>query len=284
MFRAIPNTKDKIHFKYFQKGDVWRIFLTPVSIIVGETRDTKNKLMYLFSFDYKNKKKYLVDFQLNEKWWQTICGATKNIILITGYEKPDLPLHKGITAIDIYTGETLWENPEITFGFCNDKYLYCYSYKFNSKLLNKLDINSGELLQRIESENEQQKITNDSNRYQNNLYERCLYPQKYTSSVFNTDDLILVKDILEKNTYKDSIEFIIFQDKLIYNYFPNDVRNLNMFENTIEIIDLLSGKTILKDTIDINLKNPLPDSFFLADRFLIYIQNRNLIKIFNFNL
>ena len=57
------------------------------------------------------------DVALRESWWlgmQTICDG---VLILHGYEKPDMPLPKGISALDCATGNLLWENDAVMFLF-----------------------------------------------------------------------------------------------------------------------------------------------------------------------
>jgi len=91
---------------------------------VGEARDLERKKTRFFCIDRNTGEVLWEDQSFGEDWWIGIEAVTGNRMFLHGFAVPDLPAHQKIIAVELSTGEQLWENPDLSFEtFVEEKIL-----------------------------------------------------------------------------------------------------------------------------------------------------------------
>jgi hypothetical protein len=283
-----PGNKFKDKFSFKQKGNIWRFYFNNDFIIVGETRDIDAREFYLFSMNYKSKEIFFKDFSPEAGWWCNICGMNDKQIYLSRYKKPDLPVEKGIVALDLKSGSTLWQNDDLKFYFNDNDNVYGVKELFEMKKICKLDVNSGDLIEEsgdfefmLYLENEKKK-TNDL------LYKDCIYTESFSLESDTISESLRKHLEVIKSKFKiiGNIDFLNINDFTIYNYYYQKGINLKdinapVLENVLEIYDNTAGKIVYKNIINNSVSAYVPDSFFIKHDHLMYVKNKNELVIVN---
>ena len=69
-----------------------------------------------------------------------------------------------------------------------------------------------------------------------------------------------------------------YEGILLFNY--HEVSKSNTLSNEFAAIDLLKNKILLKETLDKNLINLMPESFFVKDNFLFLIVDKTKLLVY----
>ena len=96
---------------------IWKVRCDAArSLIALETRQ-KEKLQASFQvMDASSGYILLSNFKTEERWWVGLEEFCNGILLLHGYgKKQENGEHLGLQAIEASTGETLWQNPELTY-------------------------------------------------------------------------------------------------------------------------------------------------------------------------
>ena len=83
-------------------------------MIVGEEREIESRTVSFFCVELSGGRSLWKEKEYGEQWWTGIETVYRDTLLLHGYASPDMPEHRGITAVDIATGELLWRNDEVT--------------------------------------------------------------------------------------------------------------------------------------------------------------------------
>ena len=286
LFRSRNKNKLIPLWTFSQKGNLWRFFFAGSNTIVGETRDIESKIVYFFSLNTNTGKSYIRNHRIDsENYWISIEGLNDKYFFLHGFERPDLPLHKGIIALDNFTGETLWENNEYLYLFCTNDSLYAFKEKFEGKEIVELDIKTGELIKTFDRE-EHDKIFDlrykTSNESANEKYN---YPKLY--NVENTPNTLnqIFKKELNKTDTSGKLEYISKDGYLMFNYYLEKTAgmkspNKKSFENRFCIYKTSNAEKIYQDILNKNSAYNVPDNFFMKDDNLYYLkEKKELIAI-----
>ena len=68
------------------------------------------------------------------------------------------------------------------------------------------------------------------------------------------------------------------EDLLLFNY--HEISKTNTLNNIFIAVDLSSNKILLKERLDKNLVNLMPESFFVKDNFLFLIVNKTKLLVY----
>jgi hypothetical protein len=265
-------------YKYDNGKQIWRILPTLNKKVVIEERNPDTKEVFFSCINIESGKKIFSDLQLEEKNWLGIEAINKDIIYFHSYGNPDMPAHKSIVAYDILSGSVLWKNDNYVFSFVYDDKVYCYQQRFESRVFYALDYLTGEILEELGSDYvklNQLKEKSDQEFFKHN-YQFPEYFMDYSSG--NDLHEIYLKDFLSNNIVKGEISYLRYEDMLLFNYHQID-KNAT-FSNEFIAYDLVKNKTLLVDTLDKNLVNLIPESFFVKDDLLFLIIDKKRLDVY----
>ena len=83
--------------------------------MIGEVRDTAAKSVSFFRVTVSGGDLLWKDATAPWGWWTGIECVTPGVLLLHGFASPDLPGHRGLTALDLRSGQALWSDDEIVF-------------------------------------------------------------------------------------------------------------------------------------------------------------------------
>jgi hypothetical protein len=280
--------KLKTFWTFSQTGNMWRFIFGGDKYIVGETRDKGNKKLYLFVIDFTSGKVLHKNFEFEkDNFWITVEGATDKLFYLSRFEKPETLQQKNIIAIDILTGEKIWENEKYSFLFNTDDSVFGLYRGFESIEIAKLDIATGKVKEIIPPE-EHIKIFELRNSNEDYVYENSNYPIVYKKEEAGEKISSVLDDICLKNNDVESIEYIQKGSLLIFNYyikFPTESNKTgsNIYENRLMIYDMNSSEILFEDILNKSTNYCVPDNFFIKKEILFYLKEKNelhCLKIF----
>jgi hypothetical protein len=264
-------------YSYNNKKQIWRIIPTASDKIVVEER-TPDKQVFFSCFHLNNGRKIFSDYQLDEKYWIGIEAIHNDIIFFHKYEKPDMPAHKGIIAVDIHSQQELWRNEEYYFSFIGEEKLFCIRQLFESREYFAVNLLSGELVDEpriVKHDIEEKKLMTE--RELN--YDSYNFPQKWfaneSDSLINDEKL---NELLSNEPVVGDIEFITFNESLLISY--NVLEKNNLFTNNFKMIDITTGEIKYETTLADHWKTMLSDSFFIKDNYLLLLKGKNSFDVF----
>lgn len=263
-------------YSYNNKKQIWRIIPTSSDKIVIEER-TPDKQVFFTCFDLNTGRKIFCDYQLDEKYWAGIEAVHNDIIYFHKYEKPDMPAHKGIIAVDIHSQKELWRNEDYYFSFIGEEKIFVIRQLFESREYLSVNLLTGELIDEPQIEKREIEETKLSTKVQLN-YDSYKFPQKRIAN--ESDSLIHEKkfnELLNKEHVVGNIEFISFNESLLISY--NVLGKNDLFTNNFKMIDLATGEINYETTLTDQLKAMLSDSFFMKDNYLFLLKGKNSFDV-----
>ncbi|HCY74536.1 MAG TPA: hypothetical protein DHV28_01325 [Ignavibacteriales bacterium] len=265
-------------YKHNNKKQIWRILPTTNNKIVLEERDAKTKDVFFSCLDIESGKKIFKDFQLEEKNWIGIESIYKDIIFFHTYGKPDMPAHKSIIAFDILSKSILWQNDSYVFSFVYEEKLYCYQQRFESRVFFALDCLTGIVVEDFGSDvsaiNKMKEKVDEDFWKQNYLFPEYF---KRNDSVIDVHQKYIQK-VLDENVIKGEVSYLKISDLLLFNF--HEVSKTNTYTNIFTAVDLTKNKILLSETLDKNLINLMPESFFVKDNFLFLIVDKTKLFVY----
>jgi len=271
----------KKSWSFSQLGNLWRIFITSNDILIGETRNLEEKIVYFFSIDLNSGNHFFKNYLFeNGNYWVSIEGYNAGNIYLHRFENPNLPEHNGIIDIDIKTGEVRWENKDVMYFFNTENEIYGHKQQFESFKYYNLNPENGLILNEVPAEN------------QLSLFElkqdtiRELYINNYYTEIFNllnsdsTFSQIIILEMKGKDIFGE-VEFIHFENYLTFNYHIKkvnlkDLSNPNL-ENVLCVYDIKNRIKLYSDILNVEASYNVPDSYFVHKNYLIYIKEKKHI-------
>lgn len=265
-------------YKHHNEKQIWRILPTTNNKVVLEERDAKTKEVFFSCLDIASGNKIFSELQFEEKNWIGIESIYNDLIYFHVYRKPDMPTHKSIIAFDILTQKTLWQNENYVFAFVYNDKVFCYQQRFESRVFFALDYLTGNIVEdygiEVTSINQIREKADEEFWKQN-----YLFPENFIrSKIGNEEYQKYLQQILTNNVVKGEVSFIKIKDLLLFNF--HEVSKTNTLTNIFSAVDLSKNKILLKEILDKNLVNLMPESFFVKDNFLFLIVDKTKLLVY----
>lgn len=265
-------------YKHDNGKQIWRILPTANNKLVIEERDIKTKEVFFSCLDIASGKKVFKDFQFDEKNWIGIESIYNDIIFFHVYSKPDMPAHKSIIAFDILSKTVLWQNDSFVFSFVYDDKVYCFQQRFESHVFFALDYLTGNIVNDFGNDSNiinQLKEKADEKFWEQNY----LFPEYFSRNgpAENEYQKHLVQ-VLNNNVIKGDLSYLKIENLLMYNF--HEVSKANTLNNLFVAFDLIKNKILLKENLDKNLVNLMPESFFVRDSYLFLIVDKTKLLVY----
>lgn len=229
------------------------------------------KKVFFSSIDRYTGKKIWYDRKfMNEDFWIGIETVYKDMLLLHLFEKPDLPKHKQIVAVDLNSGEVLWSNSDLTFDSLSDGKILAYVQKFESREFFELDFRTGEIINSL-GEN-LARINEIRNAEKDNLHELSHFPSMLLQGNIISELNQVVLKVIGDTKYTGQIEFIEYENLFLFNYYEKN--HEASLTNRLCVLDRSSQKILLRETLNSSSPAPVPDSFFIHGDILYFIKDK----------
>lgn len=100
---------------YTTRGVLWGLQTGSPDFLVGEDRILDAKTVSFFCLDRRTGVPRWEGFVPGEGWWSGIEAVAGGVVLFHGFARPDMPLHRGVTAVDLASGSVVWTRPAVRF-------------------------------------------------------------------------------------------------------------------------------------------------------------------------
>jgi len=270
----------KPDFKFRQNGNIWRLFFNNSNFIAGETRDINSKQAYIFSYNIVEKKEYLKNFRFDENWWFAIDTMTDNTIIVSNFQKPEMPVHQGFKVLDLKTGNIIWKNDDLEYFFADNKSVFAVKHLFESRVIYRLNHDDGSIMEEYKGDG---ILTAELLKNENDLK---MYEGLINTEIMDLNDPLLlnryspVLSNLGNLKIEGEIEYIEFDKYLILNHHTVngiDLKNIErkLLTNTLEIYTLENAGMEFTDILNRETSSYVPDSFFVHNGYLFYIREKS---------
>jgi hypothetical protein len=113
--QAIPKPVPELSLNF--EGKIWKLrYDSARTLIALETRQTEQLQASFQVINAVSGQVLLRNFKTEERWWIGLEELCNDILLLHGYGKEqENGEHLGLQAVEVTTGITLWQNPQLTF-------------------------------------------------------------------------------------------------------------------------------------------------------------------------
>jgi hypothetical protein len=260
-------------------GDIWRIIPTASGQILGEVRLHQDKRVSFFCLEEKGGATLWEDRRFDEPWWIGIEAVFDGVLILHTYEKPDMPQHRDMIAVDLLTGGDLWKIKDVTYWFVAGSSVYSYRQQFESKAVYEHDIRTGELVRSFdESLPEFSAIRLKA---QESFQTGPLtLPAPYAAG----EDLMVdgqTERWIPPESLGMGVESLRHDDYLLMSYYEAKVRTRSgrpELDNSLRIVDLTKGTLIHDEILASSVPAPVPDTFFVREGKVISIKDLRSLR------
>lgn len=271
-------------WRFQASGTIWRILFSPNDFIIGEERDQDRKIVRLFAINAADGKVLWVERELPEPWWTEIEACTESTIFVSEYAQPDLPIHAGITALDLQTGEVLWRNPGVTFYFELTGALIVKKEEITGTRFLKLGAQTGEVLEDYGARVDEVLALRALNQQENDVQ----LPFPYRGDAEGLEELrSLIQSILPKQGQRGDVELLPADPYVVLSFHVVDSKTEDGEERLAQrlmVINRDSSKVVFAHTLLNDARYPAMQSFAVRKGILYFIENRDTLVAVNLQI
>jgi hypothetical protein len=239
-------------------GAIWRMEIDELSdTLFIEVRNDEEKQVSFAAISLINGEVYFKDLTTPERWLTGIEAAFGGVLLLHNYQSGTGPTHKGIIAIDAFTGETLWSNYTHAFDHLSVSGPVIYDSRIHPRKLFLADIKTGATTR---------------------LYEPSVYkalgnnivaPELITPAELPTD-LVLV------HPYENRVHYLGYNNFRIVS-----LHALKGGQLTQSLYVMDGFNHVYDDLLNSAIQKIQPEAFIMHKNRLIYIKNKSELKVLN---
>ena len=240
------------------KSPVWRLEIDSISgIILIEVRDVVNKKVSFSSIGVDNGTIYFDGLETEERWLTGIEAAYDCVLLLHNYQSESGPSHKGIIALDAFTGKVLWNDFNSAFDHLTVHGPVVYDTRLQPKKLFLIDIKTGKITRKCEP----------------------------------LIDLELTNELALPTVVSDEFSLSLHLpvpplENTIHYLEHNNLRIVSLHAITAGALQqhlyIMDGEEIVfEDLLNTNIQKLQPESFLLCKDKLIYLKNQSQLKVLN---
>lgn len=267
-------------WQFEAKGLLWHVRPTDAGVIVGEERLTEKKEATFFCLRRETGEVLWSDAHFGDPWWTGIAGVHRDLLFLHGFVSPDMPQHRGITAIDLFTGEVRWNRADLTFiGAAGNEVIVQESHP-TAVSVAVLDRLTGEKLpfnQDIKS------VTDEANV----LLQSLEYPQLMETLLEESPSIGLqIRSQVGGESTIGPVSILVRGKKVAMSRHirANTGLRANAFDHLLSIFDGTRSKPSFSMILDKNVKAFVPDPFFAHHDLLFCIRERRTLVAVPFSL
>ncbi|MBP1649778.1 MAG: hypothetical protein H6Q30_3223 [Bacteroidetes bacterium] len=266
-------------WSYSAKGVIWQIRPADGGMLIGEERRVEEKKALFFCLDGVKGHEFWRIASPGDDWWVGIEAVYKDTVLIHGFAIPNLPLHRGIVAVDLLAGKTLWEDPALEFSGVGNESVVGRRDTSSGQEIVELDRRSGEL-RRYRQVAEIQALKDEWATPPERNHVNFPLPLERLA-IDDPDLATAVKRHSNLTTVTGPVEAVEHGRFIIFDYNgPAPRRTAQdppLYSSTVKVVERATGSLLYSDTVCTGAHGVIPELFFVQHDMLYYIKERRTL-------
>ncbi len=241
--------------------------------MIGEERRIDQKKAIFFCLDCQNGQELWQHASPGDAWWIGIEAVYRDTVFFHGFANPNLPLHRGIIALDMLTGKKLWEEKELEFVGVRDDSVVGSQETSAGRSFVVLDRRTGtrrtdqeaaglraQSLNRGESEGE------------------VKFPVPLDQS--DAQVVAAIKGSAETGALAGPVEVVEEKGFVVFDHHEASTTGTDrspLFSSMIAVVERATGTLLYRDTVSNAVAAVIPELFFVQHDMLYYIKERQTL-------
>ena len=237
-------------------GDIWRMDIDETSDnLLLEIRDGVEKQVSFASINLTSGNVWFKNLTTQERWLTGIEVSWDGVLLLHDYLTDTGPIHKGLIALDEYTGETLWSDYTSAFDHLSVNGPVIYDTRIHPRKLFLKDVRTGATTR---------------------IYEPSVYREPDYKTV--NPEILSAEELAFKvkalHPYGNTAHYLEHHNYRILSLHTLSGGALN------QLLYVFDGDTeIYRDLLNAGIQKMQPEAFMIHKNRLIFIKNKLELKI-----
>ncbi|MGB2958580.1 MAG: DUF4905 domain-containing protein [Bacteroidota bacterium] len=262
-------------WQFTTRGSIWRIATDGAHHIIGEERDVQNKRASYFCLECGKGKVRWSDRGFGEDWWTGIETCVGGVLYLHGFATPELPGHRGITAVEVRTGDVLWADEGIVFLAASRDRLHAVRGGITGNQVSELDPRSGEVRNTSRADD---RLLYTIRNPGHGFFEEALVPGPLPEAEAGNGR---IAGFAEERAGAEMIGYIDHPVTPVITTFvrrtakPGDMPSRDC---VLEVIDRGSGAVLFAETLISDARWPVEETVFVIQNVLYYVKGHKTLS------
>jgi hypothetical protein len=253
---------------YSCKTRIWRVVPTSKWILIEE-RDIEHKAAMFSCLDRLSGEVVWGGKSFVDSWWVGVEGVSEDNLYVHGYSVPDMPFHKGITAIDIASGMVIWSQDGLVYERAVSDGVVASTGTPGTRTFSLLRGQDGSLIDKWDELEHARRILT-----QTDVLHGCLFPLLVYEDSHDIP-LVLRRYIQKENTLWP-LEFASVGRYVVYSHLIAG-SGTSRVDQIIEVLREGEDYPAYREITDRSVDGFVTDSFFIQEVMLYFVIGRHTI-------
>jgi hypothetical protein len=258
------------------KGVLWRIVPDHDGGLIGEERDPATRSVSFFRVHVAGGEVVWKDIAAPGGWWTGIECVTHGALLLHGFASPDLPVHRGLTAVDLHTGAVLWSDDAVVFVAVADGVVYGLRARSEGRELVGRNLLTGGVI--IEEPADEARLQRVAAQWQADIPPSFALPEPpQAGSVEHT----LARTLLAGGSLaENAVETLRVGEMTVtahHERVPEGPPGRPLFRRVLSVFGGEAATPAYREILDDSLTMPVPEAFFVVGRTLLFVKGRRTL-------
>jgi hypothetical protein len=244
--------------------------------LIGEERRIDQKKVIFFCLDRQNGQELWQHASLGDSWWIGIEAVCRDTVFFHGFANPNLPLHRGIIAVDVLTGKRLWEDQELEFIGTADDSIVGSKETSAGRSIVALDRRTGMWRDDLDDASLHAQKLNQSR-----LEGEVELPVPLEQSDTGDPHLgTIIRRHYETGTLAGPVEIVEGKEFVIFDHHEvsaNGTAQSSLFSSLITVVERATGTRVYRDTMSSRVPAVIPELFFVQHGMFYYLKERQAL-------
>ena len=258
------------------KGVLWRILSDHEGGLIGEERDPAARSVSFFRVRVSSGEMVWRDVTAPGGWWTGIECVTQGTLLIHGFASPDLPGHRGLTALDLRTGASLWSDDDIVFVAAVDGVAYGLRGRSDRPGLVGRSLTTGTLID--EGPADEGRLRDLVRRWQAETPSPVALPEPVE---VGEDEHAIVRTFLAGAAMVEGgLETLRFGGMMVtahHERVPAVTPGRPVYRRVLSVFGGEGATPAYREILDDNLTMPAPEAFLMVDQTLLFVKGHRTL-------
>lgn len=220
-----------------------------------EIRDNQDKQVSFTAVSLLDGKMLFKDFTTPERWLTGIEAAYDGVLLLHFYQTETGPAHKGLMAVDAFSGQTLWTNYALVLDHLSNNGPVVFDVKMQPRKLFLTDIKTGAT----------------KRPYQPSV-DRALENTIVLPEVLMPDEL--PEDLTLMEAFGNRVHYVEYNNFRIVSLHALNEGQVNQY---LFVFD--GAEKVYEDILNAGIQKLQPEAFIFYKNRLLYIKNKTELKV-----
>jgi hypothetical protein len=237
-------------------GDIWRMEIDEVTeILFLEIRDNTDRTVHFNAVNLSTGNILFKDLFAPERWLTGIEAAYDGVLLLHFYQTETGPAHKGLMAIDAFSGNTLWVNYALALDHLSNNGPVVFDVKVQPRKLFLTDIKTGATKRPY-----QPSVDGE-------LVNSIVLPEVLTSDE-------LPADLTFMQPFGNTVQYLEYNNFRIVSLHALNEGQVNQY---LFVFD--GTEKVYEDILNAGIQKLQPEAFMFHKNRLLYIKNKAGLRV-----